>query len=473
MLRNDKTSEPHDGSASETRSGRAAPPAISGVRVLTPGASEQRARVAPQPAPVPTRRSLDEIRAEATAVMREVAAREERRPDPLNRAQITRANQASFAAEDRVTANLRADNARLRREVARQGLAPATRSAPARRGPDMAQVQRQALYQYMRTGQETFNTPAGPMHLRDIERQLNLRNLHSGSSPDGGFLVMPEHDTGPIEKILQEMVVMRQIATVRTIGGYSLKKPFNKRGATASWVGEQEARGETSTPDLAELEFPAMELYAKPLASATMLEDSSIDLEGWLAEEVNEAFADAEELGYFAGAGNKQPQGLLTLEKVATGTWGASTHFMKFEYLPSGTDAAITADSMTKLPYLMKPMHRANGSYMLNRGTIGAARILKDGNGTYVWSDAKEGNPARLFNFPVIEAESMPDIASDSFPVGFGDWKRTYIIVDRVGMSVLRDPYSSKPYIEFYTRKRVGGGVQNHETAKFLKCATS
>lgn len=417
------------------------------------------------------KRQLTSLRQKRIADLREAVERRDRavrarRPDPLLNDTIRRAN----TGLDQVNAEikrLQLENARLKVKAARNLPGPVRAPASGYSAKSAAfAMYRKAVMSYLRTGQESFNG----MSLRDLER----RALHTESNPDGGYLVHPEHDTGPVERLLALLVPMRQVATVRPVTAAVFKKPFNLGGTAAHWVGERDSRPETDTPELVELEFPTQELYAKPMASQTMLEDGFLDMEGWLAEEVQTAFAEAEDLAYTAGNGVKKPFGLLAYPKVADANWA----WGKIGYVVTGKSSAFEepgeganpADALMNLVYALRRGYRQNARFMMNRATIGTVRTLKDAEGRWIWRDSGElGEPDTLLGYPVVEAEQFPDIAADSYSIAFGDFAKTYLIVDRVGMSVLRDPYSSKPYVEFYTRKRVGGGVQNFESIKLLK----
>jgi HK97 family phage major capsid protein len=126
------------------------------------------------------------------------------------------------------------------------------------------------------------------------------------------------------------------------------------------------------------------------------------------------------------------------------------------------------------LIYTLRAGYRQNGRFLMNRKTQAQIRKFKASTGEYLWSPpAQLGASATLMNFPIIEAEDMPDIAADSFALAFADFNRCYLIVDRVGIRILRDPYSTKPYVLFYTTKRVGGGIQNFDAIKLLKFGVS
>ncbi len=233
-------------------------------------------------------------------------------------------------------------------------------------------------------------------------------------------------------------------------------------------------REETDAPALTVVEFPTMELYAMPAATQMLLDDSQINIERWLADEVQTVFAEQEGYAFVRGNGTTQPKGFLSYTNVADGSW----EWTKLGYVASGADGAFAAsdpaDKLLDLAYAPKQAYRANGRWVMNRKTEAAIRKFKDSDHNYIWQPgAAAGQPATIFGYPVTEVEDMPDIASNTFSIAFGDFARGYLIVDRIGVRVLRDPYSAKPYVLFYTTKRVGGGVQNFEAIKLMKFAAS
>ncbi len=223
-------------------------------------------------------------------------------------------------------------------------------------------------------------------------------------------------------------------------------------------------------PHLAELLFPTMELYAQPAATQALLDDSVVNLDEWIAREVETVFAEQESEAFIVGNGVNKPKGFMDYTKVANAswTWGNTG------YIATGVAGAFAAsnpsDKLVDVIYGLKAGYRQNGRWMLNRSTQAAIRKFKDTQGNYLWQPAAtaDGN-ASLLSFPVVESEYMPDIATDAHAIAFGDFKRGYLIVDRVGVRMLRDPYSTKPYVLFYTTKRVGGGIQDFDAIKTLK----
>lgn len=282
---------------------------------------------------------------------------------------------------------------------------------------------------------------------------------------DGGY-VAPIETENMIDRVLEEASPIRRIATVRKIGTGLFHKPVSTSQAAAGWAGETDARPETTAPTLKLLEFPAGELYAMPAATQALLDDSVADVDAWLAEEVRDVFAAQETAAFVGGDGSNKPKGFLSyqggadaLQEILT---GAAGDFV----------AGDQYDTLMALTYSLKSRYRPGSSFVMNRRTLSSIRTIKDADGNYVWTPGQEaGNPSTLLGYPVVEAEDMPDIASGSMAVAFGDFRRGYLIADRQGVRVLRDPYSAKPYVLFYTTKRVGGGVQDKDAIALMKFA--
>ena len=304
-------------------------------------------------------------------------------------------------------------------------------------------------------------------------RALDSKAMSYGSAQDGGYLV-PEETETEIGKRLSALSPIRSIASVRQISGAVLKKPFSVTGPATGWVAETASRPQTNTSSLSELQFPAMELYARPAATATLLEDSAVDLDRWIAEEVEAAFAEQEGTAFISGDGSNKPHGFLDYDQVDDGSWA----WEKIGTISTGVDGALPAsnpsDKLIDLVYSLRAGYRQNASWVMNRKTQGAIRKLKDADGNYLWQPpAAAGQRAALMGFPLVEAEDMPDAGANTTPIAFGDFGRGYLVVDRTGVRVLRDPYSAKPYVLFYTTKRVGGGVQDFDAIKLLKYGVS
>ena len=211
-----------------------------------------------------------------------------------------------------------------------------------------------------------------------------------------------------------------------------------------------------------------------PAATQALLDDSVVNLDQWIAQEVQTVFAEQESLAFVTGNGTNRPRGFTDYPKVADASWSWSN----LGYIATGVAGAFAAsnpsDKLIDLIYAVKAGFRGNANWVMNRKTQGVIRKFKDGQGNYIWQPAATADgKASLMNFPITESEHMPDIATDTYALALGDFKQGYLIVDRVGVRILRDPYSSKPYVLFYTTKRVGGGVQNFEAIKLMKFGVS
>jgi HK97 family phage major capsid protein len=304
-------------------------------------------------------------------------------------------------------------------------------------------------------------------------KALEAKALSRGSGPDGGYLV-PLPTEREVLRRLAKLSPIRAISGVREISGASLRRAFSTTGPAAGWVAEADPRPQTNNQQLADMTFPAMELYAMPAATQALLDDSVVDIEQWIAEEVQTAFAEQEGAAFVAGDGVNKPKGFLSYTTVADASWS----WGNIGYVATGAAGAFAAtdpsDALINLVYALRAGFRQNGKFVMGRRAQSLVRQFKTTTGDYIWAPpATADSAASLMNFPVVEAEDMPDPAANSLSIAFGDFERGYVVVDRVGIRVLRDPYSAKPYVLFYTTKRVGGGVQNFEAIKLLKFAAS
>ncbi len=294
------------------------------------------------------------------------------------------------------------------------------------------------------------------------------------TAPTSGGYVVPEQTERAIERRLMAGSPMREIATVRTVAAGVFRKPVSIAGVGSGWVAETAARPQTDPATLALLEFPSADLYACPAATQTLLDDALVDLDEWLAAEVEDAFAAQETEAFVNGDGTNKPRGFLDYDIVAEADqgWG------EIGYVASGAAGAFATtgptDRLIDLVYAPKAQYRPNARFVMNRRTVSTVRKFKDADGNYIWQPAQRaGETASLLGYPVTEIETMPDVAANTPAIAFGDFRRGYLIVDRAGVRVLRDPYSAKPYVLFYTTRRVGGGVQDFDAIKVMKFAAT
>jgi HK97 family phage major capsid protein len=288
--------------------------------------------------------------------------------------------------------------------------------------------------------------------------------LSVGSDPDGGFLVTPAMSQA-IVKTVTENSPLRAIASVETISTDSLEIIQDYNLAAAGWTTETGAVAETNTPQIAKSTITAFELYAQPKATQKLVDDSAIDIEAWVAQKVAEVFSKMENTAFISGNGTSQPKGILT---YASGTsWG------QVEQVNSGLAAGVTADGLIKLYYALKEDYARRATFIMNRAVLQSVRLLKEATtDQYLWQPGlAAGAPDTLLGVPVVQAVDMPVAAANSLSIAVGDFGRAYQIVDRIGIRTLRDPFTEKPFVKFYTTKRVGGAVVNFEALKLQRLA--
>lgn len=298
-------------------------------------------------------------------------------------------------------------------------------------------------------------------YLRGAGGELELKALSSDSDQDGGFLITPEMSSEVIKKVY-ETSPMRAYASQQTIGSSSLEILQDLDEAGCGWVGETETRAETSTPQFKMIEIPVHELYAEPKSTQRFLDDASINVESWLSEKVGDKFARTENLAFISGTGVKQAKGILSYD--------SGTSFGQVEQIVSGAASSILPDSLINMIYGIKTAYRANSKFFMKRSSIKDLRTFKDTQNRYLWAPGLDGNTAgSILGYEVVEFNDMPAIAASALAIAFGDMKAAYQIVDRIGIRVLRDPFTAKPFVKFYTTKRVGGGMKNFEALKLMK----
>lgn len=289
-------------------------------------------------------------------------------------------------------------------------------------------------------------------------------SLNKGTASEGGYLAPTEWDRTITDKLVI-LSPMRQICAVQQISVNSFSKLFNNRGTASGWVGETAARPETAAATFGTLTYTTGELYANPSATQTILDDALVNLETWLAGEIETEFAYQEGISFVSGNGTNKPTGLLT---YVTGAANAAAHpFGAIGLVNSGAAAALTADGLLNLTYALPSELTGNARFIMNRSTHNKVRLLKDGQSNYLWQPSYQaGQPASLLGYPITEIAAMPDVAAGAKAIAFGDFARGYLIIDRIGTRILRDPFTNKPYVHFYTTKRVGGGLLNPEVIK-------
>lgn len=304
-------------------------------------------------------------------------------------------------------------------------------------------------------------------------RETELKSLSIGSAADGGFAV-PRPIDAEIARRLIKISPVRSVANVVQTSTSGFRRLISIGGTASGWASETGARTETNSPKLAEIVPPLGELYANPSATQQMLDDSAFDVGTWLANEIATEFARAEGAAFINGTGTNQPKGFLTGPTAAVPD--ATRAFGTLQFIASGNATAFDAAPEAKLidmVFATKAALRQGAVWMMNSATLAAVRKLKSADGSFLWqAGIIDGQPSRLLGYPVIEAEDMPDIGAGNFPIAFGNFKAGYLIAERTATTILRDPYTNKPFVQFYATRRVGGQLLDSDAIKLLKIST-
>lgn len=307
--------------------------------------------------------------------------------------------------------------------------------------------------------------------LQAYQKSMNVVN-----DQQGGYMVPTEMADRVITRQF-ETTPMRQLSTVMSITSEAVEMLRDTSEADALWVSELGAREDTDEGTLGRIRIPVHELFAQPKATQKLLDDASLNAEDWLVGRVANKFTRRENTSFVNGDGVGQPRGFLSYateaEDDANRNWGV------LEHVATGADGAFSssdgADVLIELMNKLKAGYLPKAAWLMPRSVIDVVRKFKEsGSGAYIWQPSLEaGTPATLLGYPVIMAEDMPAMSSGSTSVAFGNFEEGYTIVDRIGLQVLRDPYTSAPFVKFRCAKRVGGDVTNFEAIKVLKFATA
>ena len=290
---------------------------------------------------------------------------------------------------------------------------------------------------------------------------LEKKTLSVGNNNDGGYLVTHQMSNEMIRAIF-ETSPMRQLASLTSISSDALEIIEDYDEAYAGWTHETETRTETKTPQINKKVIMVHEIYAQPKATQKLVDDASIDIEAWLAEKIVDVFSRKENAAFINGDGIGKPKGILS--------YPSGTKWNEIEQIASGENGAITSEGIFKLYYSLKEIHAVKAKFLMSRAAVQALRMLKDTrSGKYLWQPSLEaGTPDSLLGAEVVQSPDMPALTQGALAIAFADFKAAYQIVDRQGIRVLRDPFTDKPFVKFYTTKRVGGDVTNFQAIKLL-----
>lgn len=301
------------------------------------------------------------------------------------------------------------------------------------------------------------------------------KDITIGTDIQGGY-ALPEELSRQIEKMEIEVSPVRRLVKTVQVGSNDYKELVSIHGGNSGWVGETGTRSATGTPNLRERAPTFGELYAYPQVSEWALDDIFFDVGAWLTEDVAMDFAQAEGIAVISGNGTNKPTGMLNTTPVSTADSAspmrAAAAYQFIGLTGPASPAVINADSLIDLVYNVKSQYRARGTFTMESLTLAAVRKLKDTNGAYIWEpNYQVGQPSTILGYPLETWEDMPALAADAFSVGFGDFRRAYVLADRVGLRIQAESFTNVGYVRFYIRRREGGTVLNNDAVKFLRIA--
>ncbi|WP_051228390.1 phage major capsid protein [Pleomorphomonas oryzae] len=365
-----------------------------------------------------------------------------------------RLSRKGSASDDKSAIELKQLNTVLAAEAAKKGVSFAPLNAAE------GDAYRKGFSTYLRKGEKVIGA--------DESKAMSV-----GGDPDGGYFVTPDVGGRIVTKVFESSPI-RQIADVMSIGSDKLEGMEDRDEADAGWVAEKGTRADTGTPQVGKWSIEAFEMYAQPKATQKLLDDASVDIESWLAGKLADKFARTEASAFVVGNGAGKPTGFTAYATAADS--GSGVDWGKIGYVVSGKNGdfadANPADKLFDLVGLLRDQYLGNARFVTRRAVITKIRKFKDGQGQYLWAPGlAAGQPEQILSYPVTRAEDMPALATGSFSLSFGDFRQGYQIVDRLGVRTLRDPYTAKPYVVFYSIKRVGGGVIDFDAIKHLKFA--
>lgn len=310
-----------------------------------------------------------------------------------------------------------------------------------------------------------------------IRSRGETKGMFSASGPDGGWSVAPVLQDG-IGTIVRNNSVLRSLVDFIEIGaGDCYEELISVTAAGATWTGEKSARPETDSPKLVKILTPLLELYAAPVLTQRLADDSSNNMVSFLVNEVGISFSEAEETALFSGIGVIDPRGLDSIPTAATAD--ATRPFFTIQHIATGTSGAFNSaaplDAIKEVFYSLKAGYRKNSKWVCSSATALEISKLKDADGKGLWDEGsiQSGQPQTLFGQPVIVCETCPAIAANSKSLYLADWNSAYRGIERPGNKVLLDPYSDKPNLVVYVYRRVGFGFRNGNAIKCLKFSTT
>lgn len=300
-----------------------------------------------------------------------------------------------------------------------------------------------------------------------------LKTLAVGSNPDGGFLVPVEMQSRIIKRVF-ETSPMRQIASVINISSEATEFVLDDGEFESGWVGEVDDRDDTENSKIGIITIPVNEQFAQPKATQKMLDDGAFNVESWISEKIAEKFGRTENTAFVIGQGIKQPRGFMDLPD-----WTTLGQYQRnaLETRETETAGTIAADDLINVQTDLMEAYQANAIWAMRRKTWATIMKLKGTDNNYLLDPMlmfREGAELRVLGKRVILMSDMPaDDTEGNVPIAYGDFREGYVILDRIGIRLLRDPYTTKGVVKFYTTKRTGGDVVNFQAIKRLKIKTT
>ncbi len=322
------------------------------------------------------------------------------------------------------------------------------------------------------SGQPDEQKAAFGAWLRRGDAAPQAKGMRVSDNESGGYLV-PESVVGPLVQRLFDGSPMRQVARIQTISGNAVEGVVSYGQLSVSWLDEVTASSDPTTPTLKKYRIEVNNQRSSPRIGPNMLEDAAVNVEQWLSDSIARDFALSEQTAFITGSGVGRPRGITTYTTAATAD--SSRAWGQLEHVTTGTSGGFGSnangvDKLIDLTGKLKSGYRQGAVFMMSKAALAAVRVLKTSGGDYIWQPSTQaGNPSVLLGYNVAEAEDMPAVGADSLSIAFGNFGNGYMVVDRLGLSVLRDPFSNNPYITFHATRRVGGGVVDFDAIKFLK----
>lgn len=430
----------------------------------------------------PTLRSVAEAIDKINTAFTEYKKTNDDRIEAIKSGKPTADLDAKLARMDEAMNSLTEQKSRLEKVETKLARPGAFSGGDREQGPSQEEAEyKEALYDWIRSPrdfareqrmQQTFQALEAKSNVGPGERRATQATV--GNNAGGGY-ALPEVIERTIARLSADISPIRQIATVRQVGSTDYKELFDIGGAGFEWVGETDTRNQTDTPNLVEVVPTFGMASAKPQASEESLDDLFFNVEDWLTSSASESMAVGEGVAFIRGDGVKKPTGILG-GPAPLATADAARAFGTLQYLASGQAAALPSnpDVFLDMVYSLRARYRNNAQWLTSKLILAALRKYKDGDGRYLWQPAlTAGQPATFLNYGITEAEDMPALAANAFPLAFGDFKEGYLICDRVGMRITRDEITTPGFVKFYVRKRVGGKLRNTQAIKLLKIAAA